>query len=275
MLASYFLSRTLIPTLVMYIMRGHEHRAEAARSRPGPLPARVRAEVRETSAGATSALLETTLEHRGVFVQRLPGLLRPVPGPVLLPGPGLLPPGGRRPAAAARAGPPGPAGGGDGPALRPGGSRAAGGDPQGPAAAPSWTTSACPIPASTSPTVPAAPSAPADAEILIALDPEHHEPTAELTRAPAGGAAPALPGGGVLLPARRHRHPDPELRPARAHRRAGRSARTWQANYAIAQRIASADAPHPRRRRRARAAAAVPAHPAHGHRPHPGRRRWG
>src|SRR5664279_154795 len=27
MLASYFLSRTLIPTLVMYIMRGHEHRA--------------------------------------------------------------------------------------------------------------------------------------------------------------------------------------------------------------------------------------------------------
>jgi multidrug efflux pump subunit AcrB len=27
MLASYLLSRTLIPTLVMYIMRGHEHRA--------------------------------------------------------------------------------------------------------------------------------------------------------------------------------------------------------------------------------------------------------
>jgi len=32
MLASYVLSRTLIPTLVMYIMRGHEHRAQAART---------------------------------------------------------------------------------------------------------------------------------------------------------------------------------------------------------------------------------------------------
>jgi hypothetical protein len=32
MLASYLLSRTLIPTLVMYIMRGHEHRAEAPKS---------------------------------------------------------------------------------------------------------------------------------------------------------------------------------------------------------------------------------------------------
>ena len=41
MLASYLLSRTLIPTLVMYIMRGHEHRAEAPKSFLGPLPARV------------------------------------------------------------------------------------------------------------------------------------------------------------------------------------------------------------------------------------------
>ena len=35
MLASYLLSRTLIPTLVMYIMRGHEHRAEAPTSALG------------------------------------------------------------------------------------------------------------------------------------------------------------------------------------------------------------------------------------------------
>src|SRR5580698_2604364 len=32
MLASYFLSRTLIPTLVMYIMRGHEHNAEGPKT---------------------------------------------------------------------------------------------------------------------------------------------------------------------------------------------------------------------------------------------------
>ncbi len=43
MLASYLLSRTLIPTLVMYIMRGHEHREGRAEVVDWPLPARVRA----------------------------------------------------------------------------------------------------------------------------------------------------------------------------------------------------------------------------------------
>ena len=42
MLASYFLSRTLIPTLVMYIMRGHEHRAAGPKTIFWRYPARFR-----------------------------------------------------------------------------------------------------------------------------------------------------------------------------------------------------------------------------------------
>ena len=41
MLASYLLSRTLIPTLVMYIMRGHEHRAAGPKTIAGTFPARL------------------------------------------------------------------------------------------------------------------------------------------------------------------------------------------------------------------------------------------
>jgi len=66
MLASYLLSRTLIPTLVMYIMRGHEHRAAEPRSFLGRFQrgfeqgfARFRARYQQ--------LLETTLNNRRIF----------------------------------------------------------------------------------------------------------------------------------------------------------------------------------------------------------------
>jgi CzcA family heavy metal efflux pump len=67
MLASYLLSRTLIPTLVMYIMRGHEHRAEAPRSFLGRFQRGFERKF-EDFRRAYEALLETTLEHRGLFV---------------------------------------------------------------------------------------------------------------------------------------------------------------------------------------------------------------
>jgi len=67
MLASYLLSRTLIPTLVMYIMRGHEHRAEAPRTFLGRFQRGFERKFEEFRRGY-EALLETTLEHRGVFV---------------------------------------------------------------------------------------------------------------------------------------------------------------------------------------------------------------
>src|ERR1022692_3127062 len=66
MLASYLLSRTLIPTLVMYIMRGHEHRAAETRN---PLVKLQRGFERwfERVRGGYQQLLETTLEHQKLF----------------------------------------------------------------------------------------------------------------------------------------------------------------------------------------------------------------
>jgi len=67
MLASYLLSRTLIPTLVMFIMRGHEHRAEAPKSFLGRFQRGFERKFEEFRRGYEQ-LLETTLEHRGIFV---------------------------------------------------------------------------------------------------------------------------------------------------------------------------------------------------------------
>ncbi len=67
MLASYLLSRTLIPTLVMYIMRGHEHREETPTSVFGRFQRGFERKFEDFRRGY-EALLELTLEHRGVFV---------------------------------------------------------------------------------------------------------------------------------------------------------------------------------------------------------------
>ena len=67
MLASYLLSRTLIPTLVMFIMRGHEHRAEAPKSLLGRFQRGFEGKFEDFRRGYEQ-LLETTLEHRGIFV---------------------------------------------------------------------------------------------------------------------------------------------------------------------------------------------------------------
>ncbi len=67
MLASYLLSRTLIPTLVMYIMRGHEHRAAGPKTVLGRFQRGFERKFEDFRRGYQS-LLETTLEHRGIFV---------------------------------------------------------------------------------------------------------------------------------------------------------------------------------------------------------------
>ncbi len=66
MLASYLLSRTLIPTLVMYIMRGHEHREGGPKSFLGRFQRGFERRFEQFRRGY-EALLETTLQHRGVF----------------------------------------------------------------------------------------------------------------------------------------------------------------------------------------------------------------
>jgi CzcA family heavy metal efflux pump len=66
MLASYLLSRTLIPTMVMYIMRGHEHRAAESKN---PFVKFQRGFERwfERVRGGYQQFLETTLNHRKLF----------------------------------------------------------------------------------------------------------------------------------------------------------------------------------------------------------------
>jgi CzcA family heavy metal efflux pump len=66
MLASYFLSRTLIPTLVMYIMRGHEHRAAGPKTILGRYQRGFERGFEKFRDGYYQ-LLETTLGHRKVF----------------------------------------------------------------------------------------------------------------------------------------------------------------------------------------------------------------
>ena len=66
MLASYFLSRTLIPTLVMYIMRGHEHKAAGPKTIFGRLQRGFERGF-ENFRNGYYQLLETTLEHRKLF----------------------------------------------------------------------------------------------------------------------------------------------------------------------------------------------------------------
>ena len=66
MLASYFLSRTLIPTLVMYIMRGHEHKAAGPKTIFGRFQ-RGFENGFERFRNGYYQLLETTLDHSKVF----------------------------------------------------------------------------------------------------------------------------------------------------------------------------------------------------------------
>ncbi len=66
MLASYLLSRTLIPTMVMFIMRGHEHRAVVPKSFIGKFQ-RGFERWFERVRGSYQQLLETTLAHRKLF----------------------------------------------------------------------------------------------------------------------------------------------------------------------------------------------------------------
>ncbi|HTC45793.1 MAG TPA: efflux RND transporter permease subunit [Candidatus Aquilonibacter sp.] len=66
MLASYFLSRTLIPTLVMYIMRGHEHRAETGKSFLGRFQRGFERKFEDFRRGY-EGVLETTIANRNIF----------------------------------------------------------------------------------------------------------------------------------------------------------------------------------------------------------------
>ncbi|HET9741811.1 MAG TPA: efflux RND transporter permease subunit [Terriglobales bacterium] len=66
MLASYLLSRTLVPTMVLYIMRGHEHKASAPRTILGKFQRSFERGFENFRTGYRD-LLSSALEHRKVF----------------------------------------------------------------------------------------------------------------------------------------------------------------------------------------------------------------
>ena len=181
MLASYLLSRTLIPTLVMYIMRGHEHRAEAPTSFFGRFQRGFERKFEDFRRGY-EALLETTLEHRGLFAAcflifcmlslGLFTFLGRISSPKSMPGCSVSMferRAGLRVEETARLCDEIEA------TLR----RR---DPSRAVADRSSITLGFRTRASTSRTVPSGTIGTSDAEILIALDPEHHPPAADLTR---------------------------------------------------------------------------------------------
>ncbi len=216
MLASYFLSRTLIPTLVMYIMRGHEHREAGAKTFFGRYQRRFEAGFDKFRNGYYQ-LLETTLEHRKLFAICFLAFCVLSMTLVFFLGQDFFPSvdaGQMRLHVRGRAG------------LRV-----------------EETARLCDeveqylrqqIPKEELVTILDNIGLPnsginlsysnsgvigtSDAEILVGLNQEHHHPDSRLHPQAARRSAPAISRCRVLLPAGRHRQPDPELRLARAHR---------------------------------------------------------
>ncbi len=149
MMASYLLSRTLVPTMVRYLLAGEAERRRASRGEHAhDNPASSNGSTACAKATATCWLRRWRIAAGGL---RLSPHLRRLPGAHPVPRPGLLPAGGRRPD------PPARARSGRHPHRRNRTVFRAGG--RAPSAASSrrrrfrtcWTTSACPTPASTSP----------------------------------------------------------------------------------------------------------------------------
>ena len=102
MLASYLLSRTLIPTLVMYLLRGHE---EDAHKRKTSLFGRFQAGFErgfERLRDSYRNAIEGLMDHRGIFVACFLGFCIFSGGSVLRVGAGFFPNGGCRTVQVAR-----------------------------------------------------------------------------------------------------------------------------------------------------------------------------
>ena len=105
MLASYFLSRTIVPTMAKYLLKGHEHdRVEQARTSRNPF---IRFQITfehyfEKLRSWYHGVLALCLEHRGVFLLSIVAFWAASIGAALsLAWAGLLPVRGRRPVQAA------------------------------------------------------------------------------------------------------------------------------------------------------------------------------
>ncbi len=92
-----------------------------------------------------------------------------------------------------------------------------------PTKSPRWsTTSASPTARSTWSTATRRVIGPQDGDIFVSPEAPRHQRDRRLREDPARGAAPPVPRRDLLVPAGRHHRPDPELRRARPHRPADR-----------------------------------------------------
>ena len=242
MLASYLLSRTLVPTMVAYLLESefdlYREGATASRGRQGHILARATicsTPVRRRCASATSACWIGRCAIAGACSRAFMGVSIASLGLVVAGRRGFLPRRRFRPDAAARARSGRHAHRRNRSALRRASSARSA-----PSIPPdeiemlidnigipnSW-------PAIAQGDIPTISSA--DGEILISLNKEKHGSTRDYEVLLRKRLRERFPGHDVLLPAGQHHQPDSELRPARAHRPAGGRPRTPTANYKIAQ----------------------------------------
>ncbi len=113
----------------------------------------------------------------------------------------------------------------------------------------------------------------ADADILVSLKEGHHRPTQEWVDALRPKLTSRVSRRHVLFPARRHDHADSQLRPSRAHRRADGRRRFTKANRKFADQLLSQIRQVPGSRRSAHPAAFRSAQAAHHRGPHQSRSR--
>ena len=223
MLASYVLSRTLVPTMAMYLLRPHDHAraalAQSARRAPARVRAWLRADAPRLPAGCSSGC-----SRAGASSCRPSWRCACSPGCSPVAGRELLP---RQRQRAVHPAPPGQdrhPHRGDRPPRRPGGGRRSGGRSPPASSTTSSTTSGCRTRPSTPSTAAPASSAPPTRDILVTLR-KGHRPTEDHVRALRRRLPEEFPGVDLLLRARRHRDPDPQLRPARPDRHADRGQR--------------------------------------------------
>ena len=220
MLASYILSRTLVPTLAMYLLKAKHSRGRSRAIRSSGSSAASSA-ASNACASRYQLLLTTLVYRRMIFVPVFLGLCAAAFRADSMARPGLLPEHRQRPVHSACARQDRNAHRGDRAALRPGGELHSPRDPAAARWTTSSTTSACPTARSTTCTATSGLIGAADADILVSLN-ENHHPTADYIRELRRQLAARVSRRDVLLSAGRHRHADSELRSARADRHSDR-----------------------------------------------------
>ena len=260
MIASYILSRTLVPTLANYLLKPHTAHEHGEKPRDaqsaGAVPARLRGALRAGPRGLSRAAGAGARRAARSFITLLPGLRAGLVRAGAVPRPQLLPVGRRRPDHAARARADRHADRGDGRRSSPTIEEAIREIIPPDELATIVDNIGLPVSGINLTYSNTGAIGPQDGDILITLS-RGPRPDRRLRDAScASSCRERFPGVDLLLPAGRHRQPDPELRPAGADRRAGRRPRPRRRTASYADKLLAQHPQHSRHRRRAHPAGA-------------------